>query len=641
MLQAINDRIKGWLGIVIVVLIGLPFALWGIQSYLDDAGPRYAAKVNNIEISANEFERSVSMQRQSMLRQYGGQLPIEEKALRERTLTQLINQRLLESVTFENGYRISDSVLSAKIKQLFTVDGVFDRSRFEASTRSLGMSVPMYEQTLRNELRLQQMQTAIANSSFVTKEEVHKLAALNEQTRDITVLTFDTEHFSTAGKPAEEEIKQYYEANMQRFMVAEKIKVDYIEITSAALSENLEVDEDKIKKMYEEYVDSISGREERKARHILITATEDKKSASSIAAKEKIKSLKLELEQGADFAELAKKYSQDSGSAVEGGDLGWVALGEMVKPFEQVLFDMNLPDKDKDSVSEIVETQFGYHLIKLDDVRSEAIEPFETKRDGYEEEFKADGVASMFYDLSERLASTTYENPDNLDTAAEELGLKIISSDYFTRNEGKGITENKKLRNIAFSALVLEQGSNSDIIEIGPSHAVVLRLNEHIPATAIPLAQVSSKIENILTVQNGLKQTKIAALGVKSKVESTIAAGESLESLKADGISIDVISSLGRKDNAKVSDPSILHNAFEIAPKQNETPSVKEIDLISGDVALIVLTAVNIPDNIAQDKLDQVKNGALRDNAIRDFSSVLLAIKEGADINKNTRLIEK
>ena len=636
MLQAINDRIKGWLGIVIVVLIGLPFALWGIQSYLDDAGPRYAAKVNDMEISANEFERSVSIQRQSMLRQYGGQLPIEENALRERTLTQLINQRLLESVTFENGYRISDSILSAKIKQLFTVDGVFDRLGFEANANSLGMSIPMYEQALRNELRLQQMQSAIANSSFVTKEEMHNLAALNEQTRDITVLTFNAEHFSTAEKPAEEEIRQYYEANMQRFMVAEKIKIDYLEITSETLSQNVEIDEDQIKKMYDDYVASISGREERKARHILV-----KTSADKAEAKEKIESIKQELEQGADFAELAKKYSQDSGSAVEGGDLGWVALGEMVKPFEQALFDMNLSDKDKAAISEIVETQFGYHLIKLDDVRSETIEPLESKRYGFEEELKADSIASMFYDLSERLASTAYENPDNLDVAAEELGLKIISSDYFFRNKGEGIAENEKLRSIAFSPLVLEQGSNSDTIEIGPTHVVVLRLQDHIPATAIPLQQVSAKIETILKAQNGHKQTKAAALDVKSKIDSTIKAGESIESLKADGIRVDVISALGRKDITKVSDPSILRSAFEISPGQNDTPSVKEIDLISGDVALIMLTKVNTPDSITQDKLDLVKNDALRDNATRDFSSILLAIKESADISKNKRLIEK
>jgi len=335
MLQAINDRIKGWLGIAVVVLIGLPFALWGIQSYLDDAGPRYAAKVNGSEITANEFERSVSIQRQSMLRQYGGKLPIGEKALRERTLTQMINQRLLEEVTFESGYRISDAILSERIKQLFTVDGTFDRDRFEVSVASLGMSIPMYERSLRNELRIQQMQSAIANSSFVTKDAVNKLAALTEQTRDISVLTFNVDHFSTATKPTAEEIKKFYEENQQRFMLPEKIKVDYVEISSDALAENVEIDEQQIKEMYDHYVKSVTGREERKARHILIQTGDDK-----AAAQIKAESLKKELDQGADFAELAKKYSQDPGSAAKGGDLDWIAMGEMVKPFEKKLFAM-------------------------------------------------------------------------------------------------------------------------------------------------------------------------------------------------------------------------------------------------------------------------------------------------------------
>ena len=241
MLQAINDRIKGWLGIVIVVLIGLPFALWGIQSYLDDTGPMFAAKVNDMEISANELERSVSMQRQAILRQNGGKLPVDEKILRERTLTQLINQRLLEDVTYDSGYRISDLVLSERIRQLYTVDGIFDRARFETSVASIGMSIPVYEHALRNELRLQQMQSAIANSSFATKKEVSDLAALNEQTRDISVLTFKSDYFSTASKPDDEEIKQYYEENKQRFMLPEKIKVDYIEITSDSLAANVTV----------------------------------------------------------------------------------------------------------------------------------------------------------------------------------------------------------------------------------------------------------------------------------------------------------------------------------------------------------------------------------------------------------------
>lgn len=627
MLQAINDRIKGWLGIVIVILIGLPFALWGIQSYLDDSGPRYAAKVNGSEITANDFERTVSLQRQSLIRESGGKLPIEEKVLRERTLKQLVNQRLLEELTYKSGYRISDSVLSERIKQLFTVDGVFDRARFEASVAALGMNIPMYEQTLRNELRLQQMQSAIVNTSFVTKEVVEKLAALNEQTRDITVLSFNIDNFSTAYTPGEPEIEQYYKANLQRFMVPEKVKVDYVEITSDALADTVTVDEQQIKKMYDDYVQSVSGREERKARHILIQTSEDKD-----AARKKIESLKQEIEQGADFTELAKKYSQDKGSAAEGGDLGWVALGEMVKPFEQTLFEM-----EKGSVSDIVETQFGYHLIKLDDVRSEAVTSLDIKRYEFEDELKADAVASMFYDLSERLASTAYENPDSLDAVVDAMGLKVKTSDYFSRNTGEGIAVNEKVRNIAFSPVVLEQGINSDIIEISPTHVVVLRLNEHVPATAIPLESVSSKIENILKVQNAHKQTKAAALQIKEKIE----AGESIAELSMEGVSVNDIISLGRNDSAKVSDPSILHHAFDMQLNQDAKPAVKLVDLISGDVALVVLNRVNLAENISQDKLDQVKSQALRDSALRDFSNALLAIKESADIDINKSVLEK
>lgn len=646
MLQAINNSIKGWLGMVIVGLISLPFMLWGIQSYFDDAGPRYAAKVNDMEISAREFERTVSMQRQSMLRQYGGRLPVEESVLRERTIMQLINQRLLESVSFEKGYRISDAVVAAKIKQLFTVDGVFDRLRFEVNANSLGMSIPMYEQALRNELRVQQMQSAIINSAFVTEEKMHKLAALHEQTRDITVLTFNTAHFSTAEKPTEENIRHYYEANLHRFMTHEKIKIDYVEIISDALVENIEVDEQQIEDLYQRYVANASGREERKARHILLKTTENK-----AAAKEKIEELQHQLAQGADFAQLAKEYSQDSGSAVDGGELGWLALGDMVKPFEQALF--NLPwsaisapdsagfDNNRGVISEIIETQFGYHLIKLDDVRSEPIEAFATKRYHFESELKTDIVASMFYDLVERLAETAFENPDSLDISAEELGLTIHSSDYFPRHQGAGIAANEALRNIAFSPLVLEQDNNSDIIEISQEHVVVIRMREHMPATAIPLEQVRATVEDILMVQAGYKQTHAAALEVKAKIGSMLEAGKNIASLQANGVQAQVITSLGRNDFSKVSEPAILHSAFDITLNKDDAVPVDIIDLMSGDVALVVLTKVNVPDNITQDTLELVRNNALRDKAIRDFSSTLLAIKESADIDINRRLMNR
>jgi len=626
MLQAINDRIKGWLGIAIVILIGLPFALWGIQSYFDDAGPRYAAKVNNVEISANEFERAVSMQRQTLAQQNNGKLPIEENELRERTLTQLINQKLLESVTIENDYRVSDAVLALRLQQLFTVDGVFDRDRLERVAMSNGMSIPMYEHVMRGELRLQQMQSAITSSAFVTKQEIKNLATLNEQTRDISVITFNIDHFASSSSVTSEEIKQYYDANIQRFMLPEQIKVDFVEITSEALAANIDISEEQITKRYDEYLKAVSGREERQASHILLSASEDR-----AAAKIKADSLKKEIDQGADFSEIAIKHSQDPGSAAQGGDLGWVALGEMVKPFEQALFDMN-----KGEVSQVVESQFGYHIIKLSDVRSETIIPLGVKRYEYEDEIKEDSVSSMFYDLSERLATTAYENPDSLDAVVDDLALKVHTSELFTRDEGKGIAENQKLRDIAFSSLVLEQGSNSDVIELSPTHVVVVRLNEHIAAAPIPLAEVSSRIENILATQNAHKKTVAAALVAKGKIE----AGEPLESLAGKGVSVEEITSLSREDQNKVRDPMVLFTAFKQTQDSSDKISVKEVELMTGDVALVVLNKVHMPDSVAQDKLDSVKSAALREHAIRDYSSAVFAIQANADIEKNIRLSE-
>ncbi len=630
MLQAINDKIKGWLGIVIVVLIGLPFALWGIQSYLDDTGPRYAAKVNNIEISANEFERTVSRQRQELLRQYGGEMPVEEKALREQTLNQIINQKLLEDFTYQNSYRISDSVLSAKIQQQFSNEGIFDRERFEMIVASNGMTLPMYEAALRSELRVQQAQSALTGTSFVTKTEVSKLAAIDEQTRDIKVLTFNIDHYATSGNATAEEIKEFYESNRQRFLIPEKLKVDYVEITSDSLAGQVEIDEQQIKDLYDEYVASVGSREQRMASHILISATGAEKDVD-IVARALLDELKQKLDNGADFATLAKEHSQDSGSAGDGGDLGWVSTGEMVKPFEQALFDM-----EKGAVSDVVQSQFGYHIIKLVDIRSEEVQPIGIKRYEFEDELKADAVASIFYDQSERLASIAYENPDNLDVAVEELGLEIKTSEYFGRFNGEGIAEDEKLRKIAFSNLVLEQASNSDIIELSPTHLVVVRMNEYVPAMPVPLETVTSKIENILKVQNGHKQAMAAALDVKTK----LTAGETIDSLKTEGIFVESYTALQRKDSAKVSDVSLLNSAFEMGMAADNKTSYKVVDLTSGDVALIVLSAINNAENVSEDRLAIVKADAMRENAIHDYSSALRSIENNAKIERNIRDVE-
>lgn len=627
MLLAINDRIKGWLGIAIVVLIGLPFAFFGIESYLGDNAPAYAAKVNGIEISSDYFDRTVSRQRQALLNEYDGKLPIEEKELREKALEQLINTRLMEDSTYVSGYRISDTALSQGITQAFNIDGVFNRNRFESVVGSLYMSISEYEQAFRNELRLQQVQSAIVQSNFITNRNVNLLGLLSEQTRDISVLTFNIDHFSTASKPTQEAIKVYYENNRQHFMEKETIKLDYVEITSHDLAKNISVDEADIMQMYDDYVDSVSRREERSAQHIMLNLSEN-----SDEIKDKLESIKKEIENGSDFSELAKKYSQDTLSADDGGDLGWVAIGDMDEAFEKTLFSMNL-----NSISEVVSTQFGYHLIKLNEIRNKDPEPLAEKRKIFEKDLKADAVASNFYDLTERLSSIAYENPDSLDLVTDELGLDVKTTNFFSQNTGKGIADFEKIRVAAFSSLVLEQGSNSDVIEIDQDHVVVVRVNEHKPSTVILLEKVSSKIENILTLQSGREQTRKIALEVKMKLE----AGGNIDNHRQEGINILSVKNLGQKDYSKVSFPSILQSAFNMPVNKDATPTYEIVNLMSGDIALLILNSVNTNNDITDDKLEIVKNEVLREYASRDISNLLSSISSKADIEKNTRILER
>jgi peptidyl-prolyl cis-trans isomerase D len=228
MLQAINDRIKGWLGMVIVALITLPFAFWGIQSYIGTGGEQYAAKVNDIEISKREFESNFSTQRQRLQQQFGGKLPFEDVVLKKRVMDQLINRKLLEEAANNSGYRISDGQLAENIKKVFARDGEFDREYVNQLLQSKGMSVSQMEYQLRSDMLVSQIMDAYTNTSFITDDEVQRLAELEHQLRKISVLTFDIDYFSSGIEVTEDEIKAAYKADSDRYMLPEKVSIEYV-----------------------------------------------------------------------------------------------------------------------------------------------------------------------------------------------------------------------------------------------------------------------------------------------------------------------------------------------------------------------------------------------------------------------------
>ena len=626
MLQAINDRSKGWLGIFIVVLITLPFAFWGINSYVGGGGEQYAAKVNDIEISPREFEYNLSKQRKKLQEQFGGKLPFEDVVLKRQVMDQLVNRKLLEDRAVNSGYSISDDQLTENIKKVFTRDGEFDRAYVDQVLQSNGMTASQMEYQLRSDMQISQIMDALINTSFITDVETRRLAELENQQRKISTLIFSIDHFSSDIVVSEEEIKSAYEAGSDRYMLPEKVNIEYVELKNTTLSNDVEIDEPAIKAMYDEYVASISQKQQRKARHILLKTDKDE-----AAARTQISDIKKQLTEGASFDGLARKYSQDVGSAKQGGDLGWVEAGQMVKPFEDALYTMKVGE-----VSDVVESQFGLHLIKLEKIQSEPVQSLQEKRAELEKKFKQEVVSNKFYDLSELMATTAYENSNSLTSVTEALNVQVKNSEYFTRDSGTGIASNEKIRAAAFSKLVLEDKSNSDVIEISPEHILVLRVLDRRPASLLPLDSVRSAIENNLKLKKSHEKTLAAAREAKTKINAGQVA---IKDVISAGVTLEKSDLLTRKDTTKV-DPMVLDAAFNMSLPEEGKLTAKDVAMSAGDVALVILEEVYTPINIDQAKIDTIKKQLQKDVSTMEFNTALSAIREKADLHINAKIFQ-
>lgn len=625
MLQAINDHIKGWLGIAIVALIGLPFAFWGIQDYVSGGTQLYAAKVNDAEISDREFEFNFSRQRQKMMEQFGGQLPFDESILKRQVLEQLVNQYTVEQASQSSGFRISDQTLSKHVVSLFADNGEFDRELYENIARSRGMTMAQFESKIRNELRVMQLRDGIVNSAIVSDQEARKLVELYQQERSIRLVRFNQAEYSDNISITEEEILSNYDLYASRYMNPEKVSIEYVELKGDVLEAVTEIEEEKVLQLYDDYVNSLSQRERRKARHILLNLEGDRN-----ALETKLEAIRQQLLSGDSFEALAKEHSQDIGSAKQGGDLGWVEPGQMVKSFEDALYTLQPGE-----LSDIVETSFGLHLIQLDDVEKETPLPLSVRREQIEKELKQDIISDRFYDMSEQLATLAYENSDNLDVVNEVMNLELQTSELFDRRSGSGIAENELVRNAAFTNEVLNSNANSDIIELAPDHVVVLRVNKHEPASQKPLEQVRSSIENSLRVSKTRELAMAAARDVRVRMEQ----GESIEAILGPDLKIEEYPAVKRSGNAEL-DQLVSEEIFKMPRPVEEQPVIKDIEMVTGDTALVILEQVVSPQDIEQSQIESMKQQWQQQLSSSEFAAVLSSLKASADVRINSKVLE-
>ncbi|MBD9368687.1 peptidyl-prolyl cis-trans isomerase [Xanthomonas sp. XNM01] len=610
MLQKLRDRTSGWVATVIIGLLMIPFLFVVDQSYLGGVGANNVAQVKapptwwqgapkwwpvsmlwqHHEVSAEEFRTRFEQERMQQREQQGDafdprQFETTENKL--RVLDQLIDEKVILLAADRAGVTVGDIAVRDYIAAIpaFQVDGKFDASRYQLalSSQMPPRSPKQFEQDVRDALKQSLVPMGIAGSAFVTDAEFERLLRLSGETRDVEIAVLQPQAEDTA-EVDEAQVKAWYDAHPADFRKPEAVSIEYVEVNASTLPVPAAADEATLRKRYEEEKARFVDPEQRLASHILVRVDSGADAAAQKAAEEKAAALAEQARApGADFAALAKANSEDPGSRDTGGDLGWVEPGVMVAPFEQALFAMQ-----QGEVRGPVKTDFGYHVLQLREIKTGAQVPFEQAHDELAREQAQADRERAYSELSGRLTDLIYQNPSALEAAAEQTGLQVQRIGPFTRDDTVGIAANPAVKRAAFSEALVEDGTASDPIELGPNHTVIIRVTEHTPEAARPLAEVR---DQVVAAVRADRQAKAAAAAADALLER-VRGGEALAAV-AESAQADLVPLPGLPRGAPTPSPEANRTIFSVpAPAEGKT-SPGRFELPGGRYALFAVTAVH------------------------------------------------
>ena len=559
MLQKIREKITGWVAGTILAMLAVVFAVWGIDFTFT---PRsVAARVNGDEVPVEPVMRAFQDQLSRFQQSFRQDVPEAlQQEIRRSVIDQFVRRTLLEQRIRAAGYRVGDEDLAAQVRTIeaFQVGGQFNADAYRAALAGAGYSVSAFESDQRRLLEIQQLQDGIARSSFVTKDEMARRIALQDETRDVEWVSLTTADFIDQVEVAEADVAARYGESPERWLTQESADIAYLELKIEDLAADVQLAEEDIEAFYESEKarepQRFSAPERRRASHILLTIEGDTDEA---VVRQEAEALKARIDAGEDFAAVAGEASDDPGSAGQGGDLGWVEPGMMVPAFDQALFAIG----EEGEVVGPVRSEFGFHLIRLDELEPGHSRTLEEVRDELVAEMSRRRAEDRFYQIADDMARFTFENPGTLEPAAEALGLDVKTLEKVTRaSGGTTIVAEAPVQEAIWSEAVLDSGENSALIEIADGHAVVVRVNAHHPAETRPLEEVAETIEGQLRQERALAKARELAAGARAQLE----AGESIDQV-AGQIGGDFVAgvSVGRED-ASVP-PAVVRAAFEAA----------------------------------------------------------------------------
>lgn len=615
MLTKIREKAQGAFAWGILIIICVPFALWGIQNYLDTGEESPVASVGDKDFYQRDVNRAYEQYSQNLQG-----MTIDEQSLKAQALEKLIKDEVLLQYVHTKGLVTTDDTAREFIQSLpyFQVDGKFDEKRYKTMLNLQKMSSMEFVNRIKNALIMEQFQRSIIDSSFATKYDVESFFKIQNQQRDVDYITVAVQ--KPAEQPSEDDIAAYYQNHQDLYQTPEQVSVEYIELSLEDMAKTIEVTDDKLKAFYEEQKDQYTTPERRKISHILF-AINDKTDEKT--ALEKVLKAKTELS-NKDFAALASEVSDDKLTAKKGGDLGLFNTGTMEKAFEDAASALKLGE-----VSSPVKSAFGYHLIKVTELVPGEVKPFDSVKNEVTKAYQKAQAENAFYEAGETLTEMSYEHPDNLKTVADALGITIKKSNLFTKDKGEGIAENEKIRNAAFTEEVLH-GNNSTPIELGTDRLVVLRLLDHKAAAARELKDVKQDIVAVLQAEKAKQLTAEKAKQIKAKLQ----AGESIQAIAVENkLQVKTVSGLTRtKDDV----PLPLSEAiFKAAKPVGDKPTVFIAELPAGEQAIVSLSKVKEGAMTEDDKkqLDLATKNIAKAFGQTEFNALVNGLQADADIS--------
>ena len=618
---------------VILALITLPFAFFGVDYYFRSAGSvSEIAKVGGDRITQAEYAETMREQQDRMRQSMGANFDptlFDSPEVRYSVLEQIISQRLLENQARRDSFRVSDGQLAQFIGALpaFQEDGKFSRARYEQLLASQSMSPLMFEQRLRQELTLAPLQEPLASANIVARSNVERYLSLLDQQRIASSASIAPEAYLKDVKIDDAAVRAFYDGNQSTFQTPEEVKIEYLSLTPDAVSGQIAVDPAEVRKLYDDNLKQYSKPEERQASHILIAAKSDASEEQKTAAKKKTEDIAAQARKApSQFAEIAKKNSDDPGSAGQGGDLGFFARdGSMVKPFEDAVFTA----KQGDIVGP-VQTDFGWHVIKITSIKPGRTLSFDEARPGIEQDLKRQRASRKFVETAEQFQNLVYEQSESLQPAAKALNLQVQTTPFITRAQVQALGRNNaKFVQAVFNPESLQSKRNTEAIEVGQNTLMAARVIEHKAASPRPFDDVKMEI------RRQLERTAASELAQKAGKEKLAM----LEQGKDAGLSFGKSVTLTRSQPQPGFPPDALTKIFQASSAK--LPLYIGLPGERGAFSIYRLEKVAPPAPPEADRLTALTGRVGEQVGHELVTSYLASLKSKADVKINQANLEK